>query len=147
VDWSPPEGEIAETVSEVLDAHDATLVELSTRRVKGRFHIVVVAFKAGGIGLDTLSEVHRLLRPRLESMLEDDDLHVEFTSPGIDRKLKSFHEFGIFVGSDVSFLTTDGATSDGTIVDAEQSSVTFRTARGEVTRLLPEQITKARLKE
>ncbi len=147
MEWSPPEGEIAETVAEVLAAHDARLVDISVRPVKTKTHVVVVAFQRGGIGLDTLTEVHRLLRPRLESMLGDDRLHVEFSSPGITRTMKSFHEFAIFIGSDVTVYLGDGTSVDGKITEADDSIAVIQTLEGEITRVAPDQITKARLRE
>jgi ribosome maturation factor RimP len=99
------------------------LLEFSSQTVKGRTNVHCVLHREGGVDLDTLTTVHRALQPRLEALLDARDLRIEFSSPGIERVLKSFHEVSAFRNRPVFVLTPDNQEwRPGTIMEADDAS-------------------------
>ncbi len=88
-----PSGPVVDGARDIIESLGYSIVEFSAERVKGRTHVHCVLHRPAGISLDDLGEIHQTLQPRLEQLLEDDDLHIEFSSPGIGRTLKNFMSF------------------------------------------------------
>lgn len=128
-----PTGELADIVRAVVEPSGVALVSLASERVSGRFVVHVVLHRRdGGVDLESLATFHRALQPRLEAVLGD-DVRVEFSSPGITRRFRSFHEFECFVGSAVEIHSERGERIVGTITGADGSRATVATATGSVT--------------
>ena len=141
-----PEGPVADEVRETLERLGYSLVEFAAEVVKGRMHVHCVLHHPDGIGLDRLSEVHRGLQPRLEMLLDSRDLYIEFSSPGVDRRIKSFHEFTIFEGRRVAIMR-DREWIEGTIQHADDSTLEIAFDGGGRERYSSREIHKARLLE
>ncbi len=62
---------------------------------------------AEGIGVNDCAKVHRLLLPRLEALLQNQDIYMEVTSPGMERHIKNAAEFELFKGRDVKVWNTE----------------------------------------
>lgn len=142
---SAPDGPVTEEVTSVLETQGFSLVELSVQKVKKRTHVHCVIYHRDGFDLEKLSEIHRLIEPRLELLLDERDMYIEFSSPGISRKLKSFHEFALFTGISVTVVTSDGASVEGTISTATDDSVTVTEKDGKTNAFTSEQVVSARL--
>ena len=143
---NPPNGPVADAVREQVSQMGYTLLEFSHQHVKGRVHVHCVLHRQEGIDLDHLTAVHRALEPRLEVLLETRDLRVEFSSPGIERKLKSFHEFGAFVGQTVRVLPTDDDEwIEGEVRACDESGCTIEGRNGEQLHFTAATVNKARL--
>jgi len=145
VRYDAPDGPVADEVRTILGSMNFSLVELAIQRIRKRTHIHCTIYNPEGFDLDRLSEVHRLIEPRLELMLEDRDMYIEFSSPGIDRKFKSFHEFGIFTGLRVSIMPTDQKWFEATIERATETRVDLPLENGTTAQFDSEGIVKARL--
>lgn len=142
VSFSDP---LSKEVSTVAATMGYALVEFSAERIRRRFHVHCVVHHPDGVTLDGLTALHQALEPRIALVLDDRDAHVEFSSPGIDRQFKSFHEFQVFVGKRVQFITVGSTTwMDATIVGAAET-VELQLADRSVLQLAPDQIQKARL--
>lgn len=143
---TPPQGPVAEALGELLHDMGYGLVEFSAQHVKGRTHVHCVLHHPEGVNLDSLAEVHRAAQPRLEALLDTDDLRIEFASPGIERNVKSFHEFAIFVGRPVQVLPADqDEWRNGTIASADGNSCRVALDDGTEGVYEPATIQKARL--
>lgn len=122
-----------------------SLVELVIFKRQSTWHVKIVITAPSGVGISDCSKVHRAVLPRLEAVLSSQDMHVEVASPGMDRVLKNAAEFSVFAGRKVKVWDTD--LSDwvpGTVVSADESSVTLDTDQGK--RAFPYQkIAKAKL--
>lgn len=141
-----PTGPVATAVQEIADDMGYLVVDFSAERIKGRFHVHCVLHRPGGFNLDDLGEIHSALQPRLEMLLEDDDLYIEFSSPGVERTLKSFYEFSVFVGSGVRVLpVTEHDWVFGTIEIADDARCILVTETGERHTFTPDSVVKARL--
>ncbi len=143
-----PSGPAAEAVDEIVTGMGYSVLEFSAERVKGRTRVHCVLFHPDGINLDALGEVHATLQPRLETLLEDEDLHIEFSSPGVERTLKSFHEFTVFAGYEIQVLPADDTQwVHGTIFTADENRCVVRDQTGQEYTFTPETVKKARLSE
>lgn len=121
------------------------LLEFSHQPVKGRVHVHCVLHGAD-MDLDRLSEVHRALQPRLEELLGD-NLRLEFSSAGVGRTLRSFHELQAFTGQSVDVLI-DGADDwqEAEVIAAGADSAELHMRALDETRTYnPETIHKVRL--
>lgn len=98
-----------------------------------------------GIGVNDCAKVHRLLLPRLEAILQNQDIYMEVTSPGMERHIKNAAEFSLFTGRDVKVWNTE--ISDwvsGVIKDSDETKLTLE-IMGE-TKVIPYlNIAKAKL--
>ena len=98
-----------------------------------------------GIGINDCAKVHRLLLPRLEALLQNQDIYMEVTSPGMERHIKNAAEFSLFKGRDVKVWNTE--ISDwisGVIKDSNEHQLTLEVM--EETKIIPyTNIAKAKL--
>lgn len=148
VEYRPPEGIGADIVQELAAHNGLTVVEFSTQVVNRRRHVHCILHHPDGVGLDQLSEVHRALQPRLEALFDDPNVRVEFSSPGINRSFKSFHEFVVFRGLRVQILPM-GETEwiSGILVDADEKTCSIQAENGETRQWRREEVSRARLVE
>ncbi len=145
MEYRPPEGIGAETVQEIAEHYGLTVVEFSTQVINRRRHVHCILHHRDGVGLDQLSEVHRALQPRLEALFEDPAIRVEFSSPGVNRAFKSFHECAVFLGMKVQILFT-GETEwiTGILEHADHETCMIGTENGETRRCRREEISRIR---
>ena len=98
-----------------------------------------------GIVINDCAKVHRLLLPRLEALLQNQDIYMEVTSPGMERHIKNAAEFSLFKGRDVKVWNTE--ISDwisGVIKDSDEHQLTLEVM--EETKIIPyTNIAKAKL--
>lgn len=98
-----------------------------------------------GIGINDCAKVHRLLLPRLEALLQNQDIYMEVTSPGMERHIKNAAEFSLFKGRYVKVWNTE--ISDwisGVIKDSDEHQLTLEVM--EETKIIPyTNIAKAKL--
>ncbi len=121
------------------------LVELKQHIVKGVLHISLVIYKKDGVGIDDCSEVHNAVLSRIEIIEDSRDIHLEVSSPGVNRTLKTVDEFTVFMDNWIKVMRK-GASDwiRGTILDADENSVTLKNE--ETTFTVPfESIQKAKL--
>jgi ribosome maturation factor RimP len=136
---------ICSIVEPVIIALGFTPVEIKTRQVKGTLHIHLVLYRGEGISIDDCAEVYRTILPRIEAVTGERDLHLEVSSPGIDRVLKNNSEFAIFIGSTVKVLTkSNDDWYYGRILSADENTVLLSTEEGE-EKIAFENIKKAKL--
>ena len=95
-------------LEELLAGAGLSLVELNISRHRGSVQVRAVIYAAGGTGIDECSRAHRLIQPRLQVLLSEQDFHLEVASPGVDRWIRSDREYSIFVGRGVRILLKEG---------------------------------------
>ncbi len=121
-------------LEELLAGAGLSLVELSVSRHRGSVQVRAVIYAPGGTGIDECSRAHRLVQPRLQVLLNEQDFHLEVASPGVDRWIRSEREYVIFGGRGVRIpLKEGGEWILGRIAQAGPSAVTIRGASGERT--------------
>lgn len=132
---------IIEDLEPVLNTMGISLVEANGAIVKQVYNIRLVIYRPEGISLGDCEEVHKIVRPRLDLLVESRDLSLEITSPGIDRRIKSSREYAVFKGKFAKILLEDSndwisgkiEESDGVTlvlkVDNENKSFSLDTVR------------------
>ena len=85
--------------------------------------------------------------PRLEALLNAQDVSMEVTSPGLTRNIKNAAEFALFVGKNVRVWDTDAADwTSGVIESAGTESLELKVSgTGETKTFAYEHIAKAKL--
>ncbi|MBL7006764.1 MAG: ribosome assembly cofactor RimP [Spirochaetia bacterium] len=78
------------------------LVDISESEQHNSVQIRVVIKAQGRITtIDDCTKVHKLLEPRLELVVNNKDLQIEVSTPGLQRNFKDFYEFELFTGENV----------------------------------------------
>lgn len=113
----------------VVSSLGYSLVELRIFRTNGTIQVrAVIAHSDSsvveGIGVNDCAKVHRILLPRLEAILQSQDIYMEVTSPGTERLIKNAAEFVFFKGKYLKVY--DVTISDwvsGKIVDVSETNI------------------------
>ena len=103
----------------VIPQHDSIrVIVVISKPVKGNDSIA--------IGVNDCAKVHRVLLPRLEALLNSQDIYMEVTSPGMERLIKNSAEFSLFKGRFIRVW--DKEITDwifGKICDSDTQSLTL----------------------
>ncbi len=98
------EERIIKDLEKVLKAMGLALVEVNASMVKQIFQIRIVIYKPEGISLKDCEQATRVIRPRLDLLLDSRNMALEVTSPGLSRKIKNPGEYAVFKGRFVKIL-------------------------------------------
>jgi ribosome maturation factor RimP len=124
--------ELFESLEKVARGFDLSLVELTVSPHRGRTQVRLTVYKAGNMGIDDCSRLHRAALPRLELAFPGRDLYVEVSSPGIDRLIKDGSEFVHYTGRGVRCYRTDISDwSEGILVSSDEEKIVIREKEGE----------------
>lgn len=111
------------------------LVELRVVPQKGSTHVLAVVTSKDStksMGVNDCAKVHRLLLPRLEVLLNSEDIYMEVTSPGMERNIKNAAEFPLFIGKEVRVWSKQiSEWLGGVIVNADDKSVSLDVSKVE----------------
>jgi len=127
----------------LADAEGVVLWEITWKREAGRDTLRVACDHRGGIGADELAVVAERLSRALDdanAVPGDGRYILEVTSPGAERRLEGTGQFDVCNGREARVVTKDGRTVEGPITDVTERSVQI----GD-TRILLDDISKARL--
>jgi len=115
--YSAQEEEPADALKESLEAVvrglGLALIELDVFHTKARkgsppnVQIRAIVYKAGALGTDDCSRVHRAILPRLEQAFPESEFSVEVSTPGINRVVKDGAELAHYQGRGVRVWRTD----------------------------------------
>ena len=119
-----------------IERFGAELVEISFRKSGGRSVLMVLADKAGGITLEDCAKINRALGA-LTGVLYD----LEVNSPGLDRSLRTRHDFLRVLGEPVrlTFKSLDGRieTLVGRVLSVTEEALECQWALAEPPVILP----------
>lgn len=114
------------------------LVDLKVVPQNGSIKVTAVITKpagdSGAVGVNDCARVHRALLPRLEAVLDSQDIYMEVASPGMERLIKNPAEFALFVGRYVRVW--DSQITDwvaGKIIASDDQSITLELVGDGVT--------------
>jgi ribosome maturation factor RimP len=108
------------------DLEDLTVSAAGKRSV-----VRVLVDKDGGVTLDDVADVSRLVSEALDAADEQDPTLLgatyvlEVSSPGVDRPLTAPRHWRRNVGRRVSVVVRDGSTADGRITASDDAGVTL----------------------
>ncbi len=132
-------------VDDLVSGLGFSIVEIAHSVVKGRSHVNLVVYRPEGITIDQCAEIHRTVMPRLELVMDDRDVALQVSSPGIDRVIKDASEYSVFAGKGVRVLRrSTNEWCAGVIVGAGDSSLEMRCGTDTVT-VAYDDIQKAKL--
>jgi ribosome maturation factor RimP len=142
---------LRESLKPVLKGLGFSLVELVVSRYRqsrarmASVQVRAVIYNGRSVSVDDCSKVHRAITPRLELAFEGQDIHLEVSSPGIDRLIKDSAEFTHYLGKGVRCYRTDISDwTAGILESAGETGITLYTREG-IVKLEFEIIAKAKL--
>jgi ribosome maturation factor RimP len=137
--------QVFDSVETVVKGLAMVLVELAVSRQKGCVQIRAVIYKDGTVGLEDCARVHRAILPRLELAFPQQELYIEVSSPGIERKIKDGSEFVHYIGRPVACYRTDISDwTSGILTDTGNTHIVIKGKNG-MTTLPYDIIAKAKL--
>jgi ribosome maturation factor RimP len=93
---------IEKKVKEIIKKEQVELVEYRVFHIRGKLTIrCLVDYPEGGITLDSLGRLNKIIFNQLQEDLSDIDYKVEVNSPGLDRTLKQPGDFLKVKGKDI----------------------------------------------
>ena len=116
----------------VVESLGFFLVDLKVVVSRGNTSVsAVIASKDASvnIGVNDCAKVHRVLLPKLEELLNNDDVYMELTSPGMERNIKNPAEFAFFKGREIRVWSKE--VSDwvsGILEESDEHSLTLQIA-------------------
>jgi ribosome maturation factor RimP len=120
--YSPREADpLFDSLEPVIRGLGMVPVELNLFRGRKRVQIRIVVYKAGIVGVDDCSRVHRAVLPRLELAFPGEDLYVEVSSPGTDRIIRDGSELHHYIGRGLACYRRDISDWTGGILQAADS--------------------------
>ncbi len=132
-------------VAPLVEKLGYSIVELVSQRRRTGLAVHLVIHHPNGIGVGDCEEVYRTVLPRIEVSDNTRDVHLEVSSPGLTRNLKSADEFMMFVGRRVKVLMDNSEQwVTGTILTTDETGLTIRAGEGE-QRFDYSSVRKARL--
>lgn len=130
--------ELEALVEPVVAAAGLDLVEVTFRREGGGKVLRVTIDRAGGVDLDTITEVSQRVSRRLDvEGFDPGPYSLEVSSPGLERPLRRPEDFSRRVGETVKVRTAEPVEGllvfRGRLVAAGEDDVTIATESGERT--------------
>jgi ribosome maturation factor RimP len=136
---------IFEDVEPIVKNAGFEIVELKGTERREALHVFIAVFRKEGVTADDCAEIHRLIKPRIELIMERQDISLEVASPGISRTLKSPREYKIFSGKGIKILLkNEDEWILGIIKQADEHQVEVNTGEETVSISL-DNIQKAKL--
>jgi ribosome maturation factor RimP len=107
---------LTNSIEPVIESMGFSLVELTSHRNRSNLTVNIIIYSPKGITLTDCSNVYKTVLPRIEVIEDSRDVNLEVSSPGLSRNIKTFEEFGVFIGRKVRILkTNDSEWIHGTI--------------------------------
>ena len=166
---------VFDSVEAVVNGLAMRLVELSVSQQKGGVQVKAVVYNgaaqgpvetadgvtaigSGGeaarhdgridppaVSINDCARVHRAILPRLELAFPGQDIYVEVSSPGIERRIKNGAEFVHYIGRPVSCYRTDISDwTSGILIGADDTHIVIKGKNGMIS-LSYDTIAKAKL--
>jgi ribosome maturation factor RimP len=121
----------AETlVRPVVEGAGLELVDVTFGREGGRRILRLTVDRDGGVDLDQISQISEKVSRRLDlEGFEPGPYALEVTTPGLERPLRSPHDFRRAIGERVRVRTAD-AVIEGSLRDADDDAITVAEPEG-----------------
>ncbi|HMV55810.1 MAG TPA: ribosome maturation factor RimP [Nitrospira sp.] len=132
---------VQEVAAPILQSHGLELVEAVCVGQGPRTVIRVFIDKPGGISLTDCEQAHRSLSPALDVI--DPFPHaytLEISSPGLDRPLRTAHDYRRLIGEPVTLKLREPIQSQwrlvGTVLEVEDGAVTLAIQQKKTTETI-----------
>ena len=146
MDRVPSRDHLQQVLRPVVEPQGMDLEEVHVAPVGRRSLVRVVIDKDGGITLDELADVTRVVSTALDGddVMADSPYTLEVTSPGVDRPLTLPRHWRRNTGRLVQILLADGTTLTGRIVQAGEADAVLE-AGGEQRAVAYADVRRARV--
>ncbi|MCF6335405.1 MAG: ribosome assembly cofactor RimP [Spirochaetales bacterium] len=133
------------SIEPVVEGLGFYVVEFTSRKSRSGLSVNVIIYRDSGINMADCTAVYKTILPRIEMLEDSRDVHLEVSSPGISRNIKTTDEFKIFLGRKVKILNkNDSEWIHGMIDFVDNNSVNLNIDNGKV-EISFEDINKAKL--
>jgi len=123
--------EVRRALDAVLNGLGLRLVELTVSRHRASVQIRAVIYNGSSVGTDDCSKAHRAITPRLELAFPGQDIYLEVSSPGINRRIKDGAEFACYINRGVRCYRTDISDWTAGILEAAgEKGIVLKTKEG-----------------
>ncbi|TFG62467.1 MAG: hypothetical protein E4H36_07925 [Spirochaetales bacterium] len=139
------EDRLLPVVEPVVQGMGFRIVSLKSWTKRETLHVHLTLHGTEGVSLQDCATIYRTLVPRIEVFAGTTDLHVEVSSPGINRILKNGREFEIFEGKPVMFLHKENEDWVKGTIDASDAGGTTIVMQEGKRKFTYEEIIKAKL--
>lgn len=136
---------ILEDIEPIIRGMGLELVELRCVRLKNGAQAFAVIYSPQGVDLEKCSDVLKTIRPRIQMIVDDPDVHIEVSSPGLERVLKDQREYRIFIKRGMRILAKGMTDWIGGVVTEVTEKGIVLTSRGNSWSLAYEDIRKSKL--
>jgi ribosome maturation factor RimP len=132
-------------IGPIINGMGFEVVELKCIRTKTGVRVFIVIYRHEGVDLESCSEVLKTIRPRIQIIADNPDVHIEVSSPGTARVLKDRREYRIFQGRGLKVLLTEmDDWTGGVLFDVMDSGIVL-TKGGTSKTITFDDIRKAKL--
>jgi ribosome maturation factor RimP len=142
-----PSDDLRQQLESILAGMSVYIVDMSFSVVSGRHHLVLIVYKADGIGHSDLEKIHRTVQARLEILfVYGRDVHIEISTPGIERKIKHPHEYTLYMGKGIRIMAgEENEWHYGILSSYKNNTVEITTNNDETIAFHIDSIKKAKL--
>ena len=125
-----------ETIVSLLENININLVDFRKEELSNSvFYQIVITNSDHTTGIVECAKSHKLLQPRLSLLENNREIDMEVTTPGIQRNLRDFYEFNVFVNRAVKIYDSKiSAWIEGILAAVEGDEVTLHQAVIEDTK-------------
>ncbi len=138
-------GIVHEQLVAVVEGMGYHLVDAQAANVKGSLRVNCIIYSPAGINTGDCEKVSRAIRPRLELLYDSQEVSLEVSTPGLERKFSSLYEFAIFTGKLVKVMVEGGHWHSGIIADVNEKNITLENQGSDPVALGRQTIQKAQL--
>ena len=124
---------IIEIVNPILSFHSLALVDTHGIRKNGMCQIRLVLYRSSGFDISELEDLHKILYSRLTVLLDEQNISLELSSPGIDYVFKRDIDYDIFSGREVKILVMPhNCWHNGTLLGKKNNCVLLKTCNAAI---------------
>lgn len=121
-----------------------SLVDCRFQQIKAGYTCQIILYKDSGVSTEDCARIYRVLQPRLEILTNSQDIHLEVSSPGTDRKIRLPREYALFMGKGFAVVLRNGQERGGVLVARDDESISLQ-SKGGVVRIPLSDIAKSKL--
>lgn len=125
-----------DTIATLLENINIKLVSFRKEELTNRvFYQIVITNSDYTAGINECAISHKLLQPRLSLLENNREIDMEVTTPGIQRNIKDFYEFTVFINRQVRVYDSKiEAWIEGILSAVQEDEVTLHHAVIEDTK-------------
>ena len=125
-----------ETIAPLLENIGLKLVDFRKEELTNSvFYQIVITNDDHTCGINECAKAHKLLQPRLSLLELNREIDMEVTTPGIQRSIRDFYEFSVFLNRSVRIYDNKiSAWIEGILTAVSEDDVTLQHAVIEDTK-------------